>query len=214
MKESRVERHVLLGSFLLKRGYYEANRFFHRELILNNFASLCGRKVCRGNWSGYCVRNLRPKHTRMFRLVAMMRDARTVPSAVQPFTRMDATGSFEVPSQMELRLFQALSTVGLGGVIYIYIFIYIYFFLGGGVLCKRLVVLVNWDCSPAPDERDDDIWCGNLENGDGDGERRFTILVDIQWHNYNIRFCPSISIRLAFRWWFAPASRLRTFAVV
>ena len=41
-----------------------------------------------------------------------MRDARSVPSAVQPFTRMDAMGSFEVPSQMELRLYQALLIVG------------------------------------------------------------------------------------------------------
>ena len=44
-----------------------------------------------------------------------MRDARSVPSAVLPFTRMDAMGSFEVPSQMELRLYQVLLIVGTGG---------------------------------------------------------------------------------------------------
>ena len=51
----------------------------------------------------------------MFRLVAMIRDARSVSSAVLPFTRMDAMGSFEVPSQTELRLYQALLLVGTCG---------------------------------------------------------------------------------------------------
>ena len=43
---------------------------------------------------------------RMFRLVAVMRDARSVSAAVQPFTRTDFMGSFEVPNLDELKKYQ------------------------------------------------------------------------------------------------------------
>lgn len=57
-----------------------------------------------------------------------MRDARSVSSAVLPFTRMDAMGSFEVPSQTELRLYQALLLVGACGG---------YMFLGRPTLSRK-----------------------------------------------------------------------------
>lgn len=99
---------------------FSARDFLEQSILLSagSYSFVIFLKTCVG-------RNLRlesifspeppQKHTRMFRLVAMMRDARSVPSAALPFTRMDAMGSFEVPTQTELRLYEALLLVGTCG---------------------------------------------------------------------------------------------------
>lgn len=81
---------------------FSARDFLEQSILLSagSYSFVIFLKTCVG-------RNLRlesifspeppQKHTRMFRLVAMMRDARSVPSAVLPFTRMDAMGSFKCP---------------------------------------------------------------------------------------------------------------------